>query len=67
MRFYVGYGRTKWSWFCNSKTVKKNYKSNYGKNSQKLKNALEYLLSEIEKNTNNDFITQVHGTQIQSK
>nr|WP_294935063.1 prenyltransferase/squalene oxidase repeat-containing protein [uncultured Flavobacterium sp.] len=34
---------------------------------QKLSEALNYLLNEVEKNKNNDFITQIRNTQIQTK
>lgn len=34
---------------------------------QKLSDALNYLLNEVEKNKNNEFITQIRNTQIQTK
>lgn len=43
------------------------YSIEKGKYKTQLKNALEFLLSEVEKNKNNEFITQVRGTQIQTK
>ncbi|ESU23731.1 hypothetical protein FEDK69T_11360 [Flavobacterium enshiense DK69] len=43
------------------------YSIEKGKYRQQLKNALDFLLSEVEKNKNNDYITQVRGTQIQTK
>ena len=43
------------------------YNINNGQNSQSLKAAVKFLLNEIEKNINNEFITQIRGTQIQSK
>lgn len=43
------------------------YSFQSGEYKDNLANALEYLLSEVEKNTNNEFITQVRNTQIQSK
>jgi hypothetical protein len=43
------------------------YTINSGKYSENLKVALEFLLSEIEKNTNYEYITQIRNTQIQTK
>lgn len=43
------------------------YNLNSGKHSEKLKEALNFLLSEIETNKNFEFITQIRGTQIQGK
>ncbi|HSD13782.1 MAG TPA: hypothetical protein VLB74_03965 [Flavobacterium sp.] len=43
------------------------YSIEKGKYKQQLKDALEFLLSEVEKNKNNEYITQVRGTQIQTK
>ena len=43
------------------------YSINSGKYKQELSNALQYLLNEVEKNKDNEFITQIRGTQIQTK
>ncbi len=43
------------------------YSFQSGEYKENLANALEYLLSEVEKNTHKEFITQVRNTQIQSK
>ncbi|UOK42974.1 MULTISPECIES: hypothetical protein [Flavobacterium] len=43
------------------------YSIEKGKYKNQLKSALDFLLSEVEKNKNSDYITQVRGTQIQTK
>ncbi len=43
------------------------YSIETGKYKQQLTHALDFLLNEVEKNKNNEFITQIRGTQIQSK
>lgn len=43
------------------------YSIEKGKYKTQLKHALDFLLSEVEKNKNSEFITQVRGTQIQTK
>ncbi len=43
------------------------YSIDKGKYKKQLKDALDFLVSEVEQNKNNEFITQVRGTQIQTK
>jgi len=43
------------------------YSIEKGKHKQELSEALEFLLNEVEKNKDNEFITQIRGTQIQTK
>ncbi|MEW5677489.1 hypothetical protein ABGT15_14355 [Flavobacterium enshiense] len=43
------------------------YSIDKGKYKEQLKDALDFLLSEVEKNKNSEYITQVRGTQIQTK